>query len=395
MSATTPPSFDPREPGLMDDPYERLAELRQRCPLAPSMEPFTFVSRYADVQQALRDHRTFSTQLGMRVHGQRLDDEEQSINEIDPPRHTRLRRLMISVFSPAAVAEVEPVVEKLAGELLEPVDGPGRTDLVAAFSEPLPSRVIIHMLGVPERDLAEFKRWSDDIVLFGIEGREAIPTLDDFNAYVDEQIAWRLETDDPPDDLVTRLAYAEEDGERMSPVEVRSQIRFLLLAGNETTTSLLGNLVYELLRRELWRTLRDDRALVPAAVEEGLRFSTPAQFVPRMCVADTELSGEAVTAGKRVLLGLASANRDENTWETPEEFSLERTENPHLAFGLGIHMCIGASLARMEARVGLNALLDQFVDLALAPGYEYQRVEPVMMRGPRRLDVTFEPVGPR
>jgi len=114
-----------------------------------------------------------------------------------------------------------------------------------------------------------------------------------------------------------------------------------------------------------------------------------------MCVADTELSGEAVTAGKRVLLGLASANRDENTWETPEEFSLERTENPHLAFGLGIHMCIGASLARMEARVGLNALLDQFVDLALAPGYEYQRVEPVMMRGPRRLDVTFEPVGPR
>lgn len=383
-------SLDPADSELMDDPYERYAALRAECPVAPSLDPFRFVSRHADVAEALRDHRTFSVALGMRVHGQELADEELSINEIDPPRHSRLRRLMISVFSPAAVAEVEPFVAKLAAELLDGILVDGAADLVEAFNIPLPTRVIAHMLGIPEDDLPDFKRWSDDIVVYGPQGREAIPSLPEFNAYVDERIAERLAADDPSDDLITRMAVAEADGERLTPVEVRSQIRFLLLAGNETTTNLLGNVVYELLERGLWSRLVEDRALVPTATEEGLRFASPAQFTPRNCQADTRLGDVEVPAGQRLFLGLGSANRDERVWTEPEEFSLDREgDNPHLAFGLGIHMCIGAALARMETRIALEALLDRMPGLALAEGFEYRRVEPMMMRGPRTLDVTW------
>jgi len=358
------------------------------------MASFLFLARHEDCSAAFRDPKTFSSALGMRVHGQRLDPAEQHINEIDPPRHTKLRRLMISAFSPATVAQTEPLVVDLARELVDGFAADGKADLVTELTVPLPVTVIARMLGIPPEDRHDFKRWSDDMMVYGTQGRDTIPTIGEFNAYLDEQIRLRRASTAPADDLVTRLITAEVDGARLTDHEIRTQVRFLVLAGNETTTNLIGNCVYELVRRGLWSQVRADRSLVPIAIEETLRYNSPVQFVPRTCAVATERSGTAIEADRRVLLGIGSANRDESVFDDSEEFSLARAEVPHLSFGFGPHMCIGAALARMEARVALAELLDRIPDLELAPGFEYEKAPMIMVRGPVRLDVRFSPAVP-
>jgi cytochrome P450 len=385
-------SFDPTDAQQAADPYDRYAQLRRDHPVSESLGTFLFLARHADCVAAFRDPRTFSSALGMRVHGQVLDDAEQHINEIDPPRHTKLRRLMISAFSPASVHEVEPDVVALTRELVDEFAADGKADLVPALTVPLPVTVIARMLGIPPEDRHDFKRWSDDMMVHGTQGRDTIPTIAEFNAYLDEQIRLRRDASDPRDDLVTRLIHAEVDGARLSDHEIRTQVRFLVLAGNETTTNLIGNCVYELARRGLWGRVRDDRALLPIAIEETLRYNSPVQFVPRTAATATERSGCSIDAGRRILLGIGSANRDESAYTDADEFELSRGDDiPHLSFGLGPHMCIGAALARMEARVAIAELLDRFPDLELAPGFEYEKAPMIMVRGPVRLDVCFGP----
>ncbi len=391
--ATDAPRFDPLEPGQAADPYPRYAELRAVAPVSDTMADFVFLARHGDCAAALRDAGTFSSALGMRIHGQQLDDEDQAINEMDAPRHTKVRRLLIAAFSPASVNALEPSVVELARRLVDEVAPSGRADLVPALTVPLPVTVVAGLLGIPPEDRGDFKRWSDDIMINGVYGRDGIATLPEFHAYLDAQVGARQSADDPPDDLLTRLVHAEIDGTRLSPREIRTQVRFLVMAGNETTTNLIGNTLYELLRRPgLWTRIHQDRALVPAAIEETLRFNAPVQFLPRTCAEDTEVAGRAITEGQRVLVGLASANRDDAVFDRAEEYSLGRgAEIPHLTFGLGPHFCVGAPLARMEARVALDALLDRFPDLELAPGFEYEKAPMMMVRGPQRLDVRFSP----
>ncbi len=258
-----------------------------------------------------------------------------------------------------------------------------------ALTVPLPVTVIAGMLGIPPEDRGDFKRWSDDIMINGVYGRDGIATLPEFHAYLDAQIEARRAASDPPDDLLTRLVHAEIDGARLNPREIRTQVRFLVMAGNETTTNLIGNTLYELLRRPgLWTRVGRDRGLVPVAVEETLRYNAPVQFLPRTCVADTEVAGTAIAPGQRVLVGLGSANRDERAFEHAAEYSLDRgLDIPHLTLGLGPHFCIGAALARMEARVALDALLDRFPELELSVGFEYEKAPMMMVRGPQRLSV--------
>jgi cytochrome P450 len=386
--------YDPLEPGQAADPYPRYGELRARAPVSETMAGFRFIARHADASTALRDASTFSSALGMRIHGQRLDDEDQAINEIDAPRHTKIRRLLISAFSPATVNAAEPSVVALARQLVDALAPRGAVDLVEAFTVPLPITVIATMLGIPPTDRDDFKRWSDDIMINGVYGRDGIKTLPEFHAYLDEQIESRRAASTPSDDLVTKLVEAEVDGTRLTTREIRTQVRFLVMAGNETTTNLIGNTLYELLSRPgLWARIGADRTLVPSAVEETLRYNAPVQFVPRTCTAPVEISGTAIEAEQRVLVGLGSANRDEDVFDAAEEFSVDRgTDVPHLTFGLGPHFCIGAALARMEARVALDALLDRLPDLALAPGFAYDKAPMMMVRGPQRLDVRFTPV---
>jgi cytochrome P450 len=393
--------FDPLVEGVMDDPYPAYRELRRTCPVAPSMGDFAFVSRHHDVSAALRAHREFSGALGMRIDNSELPAEERTINETEPPRHTTLRRLLVAALSPGAIADLEGRIRELARGLVDMLASDQATaagrpvDLVAGLTIPLPITLIAELMGVSPEDRGDFRRWSDDIMEFGIYGRDAIPTLGEFNAYVDREIERRLAMADPPDDLITRLVTVEEDGERLHPVSARNQIRFLIMAGNETTTNFLGNLVYDLLARGLWERLVSSPSLVPAAIEEALRFSSPVQFIPRTCVADTTIADQPTGRGRRVLLGLGSANRDEATFERADEFLLERgSDIPHLAFGRGIHVCVGAPLARLEGRVVLETLLERFPRLGLAEGFTYERVRAPMARGPRRLDAVLDP-GPR
>ncbi len=392
-AATDAVRYDPMEPAQAADPYPRYAALRRECPVSETMSVFAFLARHDDCTRVLRDASTFSSALGMRIHGQELDEADQTINEIDAPRHTKIRRLLVSAFSPASVDAIEPSVVELAGRLVDGFAALGGVDLVEALTVPLPITVVATMLGIPPEDRGDFKRWSDDIMINGVYGRDRIATLPEFHAYLDERIAARIEAADPPDDLITRLVRAEVDGARLSSREIRTQVRFLVMAGNETTTNLIGNAVHEVLRRPgLWRRLRDDRSLVPAAIEETLRYNAPVQFIPRTCTTATELSGTEIPPGQRVLVGLGSANRDESVFADADEFSVDRgTDLPHLTFGLGPHFCVGAALARMEARVALDQLLDRFPDLDLAPGFEYEKAPMIMVRGPKRLDVRFTP----
>lgn len=381
--------YDPLEPGQAADPYPRYAELRAHAPVSESIAGFRFIARHADATTALRDAATFSSALGMRIHGQRLDDEDQTINELDGPRHTKIRRLLIAAFSPITVREAEPAVAALAREILDELAGIERTDLVERFTVPLPITVIATMLGIPASDRADFKRWSDDIMINGVYGRDGIATLPEFHAYLDDQIAARRAATAPSDDLVSRLVHAEVDGERLTSREIRTQVRFLVMAGNETTTNLLGNTIYELLNHPgLWERVHGDRSLIANAIEETLRFNAPVQFVPRTCTAATELAGVPLEAGQRVMIGLGSANRDEDVFDVVDTFSLDRgADLPHLTFGLGPHFCVGSALARMEVRVALEALLDRYPGLALEPGFTYEKAPMMMVRGPQRLDV--------
>lgn len=387
------PRYDPLEPAQAADPYPRYAELRARAPVSETMAGFRFVARHADASAALRDTSTFSSALGMRIHGQRLDDEDQTINELDGPRHTKIRRLLVAAFSPATVREAEPAVVELAQELLDGLAGLTEADLVEQFTVPLPITVVATMLGIPPSDRADFKRWSDDIMINGVYGRDGIATLPEFHAYLDEQIAARRAAAEPSDDLVTKLINADVDGERLTSREIRTQVRFLVMAGNETTTNLLGNTIYELLSRPgLWERVHDDRSLVANAIEETLRFNAPVQFVPRTCSSSTDLAGVGLDAGQRVLIGLGSANRDEAVFDAPETFSLDRgADLAHLTFGLGPHFCVGSALARMEVRVALDALLDRYPALSLVPGFSYEKAPMMMVRGPQRLDVHLDP----
>lgn len=393
-AATEAARYDPLEPGQAADPYPRYAELREHAPVSESLPGFVFLARHGDAAAALRDASTYSSALGMRIHGQVLDPQDIAINEMDTPRHTRIRRVLIGAFSPAAVAALEPDVVALTRAMVDAIAPRGEVDLVETVTVPIPTNVVATLIGVPPEDRHDFKRWSDDIMINGVYGRDTIATLPEFHAYLDAQIAARHEMGDAaPDDVITKFLRTEIDGEHLTDREVRTQVRFLVMAGNETTTNLLGNTLYEVLRRPgLWSRLRGDRSLVPVVVEETLRYNAPVQFLPRTCATDTEIAGTVVASGQRVLIGLGSANRDEAVFPDGEEFRLDRgTEVPHLTFGLGPHFCLGASLARMEARVVLDALLDRFADLELVPGFEYEKAPMMMVRGPRRLDVRLTP----
>ncbi|MBM4257638.1 MAG: cytochrome P450 [Deltaproteobacteria bacterium] len=311
--------------------------------------------KYHDVYTALRDHDTFSSESP--VAGQ--FGPPLVLIQDDPPRHTRFRRIVNKAFTLKRVETLEPAITKITNELLDRI-GSGEADIVDTFTVPLPMRVIARLMGIPEEDYATFKRWSDAFLsTVGTDRNERMKNMQDMVAYFGQMAIARRSQG--ADDLITALVEAEIEGESLQDWEILGFCILLLIAGNETTTNLLGNL-FNLLtdRPELWQQLRNDRSLVEPVIEETLRYESPVQRLFRTATRDLEFSGTKIRKGDRVTIFFGAANRDADGFSNPDDFRLDRTLKNHVAFGMGIHYCLGAPLARAEARIALNAFLDRF-----------------------------------
>jgi len=327
--------------------------------------------------------------------------EEQLISEISEPRHGKIRRIINSAIAQHRIGRVEPFARRLCSELLDRLVASGGGDLVADYVTPIPATVIAHLLGVDPTDHARFAEWSDIVVQSayatknrredGAEGEGLAGVAPDFAAYLDEMIAERQASADPPDDFVTRLINTSVDGEQLTDLEMRTQLAFLLMSGNETTRHLIANVLETVCSdAALFARLHAERDLVPTVIEESLRRDSPIHVLLRDCLKDTTVDGVAIPAGVKVGFGIASANRDERTYGDPDEFRLDRKNaRDHLAFGGGPHVCPGASLARLEARIALDVFLDRVDQARVDKSYRREPVPVFWANGPERLPVTL------
>jgi cytochrome P450 len=377
-------------PEARRDPYPIYDRIRTASPVL--REPNTglwMVFGYDAVKRVLTDHDTFSSHFG---------PVEWMIFQ-DPPMHPRLRGLISQAFTPRSISNLEPQIRELSRELLEPMLDRGVMDLAVDFSGPLPMRVIARMLGLPENDVASFGRWNDAILQMSYtvagdrNAAEIVQTFEavtaEMNGYLTTLLAERRR--EPRDDLFTRLVFAEMDGERLSQAEILGFFQLLLLAGSETTTNLINNSILSFVAHpgELVR-IRESPELLPSAIEEVLRYRSPLQWMYRVTKCDAELSGQTIPAGELVLAMIGSANRDPRQFPEANRFVITRDPNPHLAFGQGIHFCLGASLARLEARIVLSDLLEQTTDLALASDAPWPPRPGLHVYGPSSLPIKFK-----
>jgi cytochrome P450 len=393
-------AFNPYDEATRRNPYPLFARARREHPAwRHAGLPVVSVFRHADCQAILRDPQGWSSRFPPPP-GFTDDDLPRSMLVVDPPEHTRLRGLVSQAFTPKRVRQLAPRIEAIADELLDRALARREVDLVEALTYPLPVIVIAEMIGVPPEDRAQFKAWSDALVAPLGSVFFAPPTPEmiaeqrrirgELEAYFVRLVEERRRR--PADDLLTALVQAELEGSRLSFDELLAMLILLLVAGNETTTNLIGNTVLELLAHpDALAAVRADPALVPGVVDEVLRFASPVQMDPRRATRDTALHGVPVSAGEFVLCWLGSANRDEAVFEDPEVFDIRRERRNHLAFGFGPHYCLGASLATLEAEVALRVLLARTrsfyrPDLAPLPLHPS-----IVFRGVTRLPIVLEP----
>lgn len=382
------------------NPYPAYAELRRGSPVLHLPGPDLWaLFDYESVRRALTDHEAFSSSVG----GSRGISFEWLLF-MDPPRHAKLRALVTRAFTPRSIAELEPRVRAISRRLLDRVVERGAIDLAADFAVPLPLMVIAEMVGIDPEEWPRFKRWADAIIDLGntlVGSAEASRAASEAFLAADgemrDYLGARLEErrSAPRDDLLSRLASAEIDGERLGEGEIVRFVQLLIAAGTETTTNLIDNAIVSLLEHpgELAR-LRASPALLPSAVEEVLRYRTPVQAMFRTPTRDVELHGRVIPAGKFVMTMIGSANRDPARFAEPDRFDIAREPNPHIAFGHGIHFCLGAPLSRLEARVALGDLLERLRGFELATDEPWRPRSSFHVHGPVSLPLRFEP-GPR
>jgi len=383
---TVAEEFAPYAPEALADPasgYRHLLEEAPVCWVRSFDPPFCIVSRYEDVDAALRDIETFSSEFGQ---GPRFTPPAGMLS--DPPQHTFLRGLVQQAFTPRAIAAMGSRIGQLSRELLDEVTGRERWDLHDDYAFPLPVLVIAELLGVPETDIHRFKAWSDaSVAAMGAEDPAPYaPALRNMAAYLLEQIRERRDRAIAGGDLVSQLVNAREAGRGLSDTEVLGVVTQLLVGGNETTTSLVTNAVWRLLQHpERWRRFVAEPALVDRIIEESLRYDPPVLGLFRNTTRDVTLHGQVIPAGTKVMLHYAAASRDPRVFDRPDRFDIDAERRRHFSFGLGVHFCLGAQLARLEARTALLSLAARCPGLELVDDGE--RIAPFFLRGRRKLPV--------
>lgn len=407
MSSTVPVTLDPFAPTFRLDPYSSYRRLRDEEPVAWTTTKragfwgFWFVSRYDDVVTVLK-HPSFGRELRRLLPESAfppIPEEQRSLFAMieqwmvlrDPPDHTRLRAAVTKAFSPRIVEQMQPTTEAVAGELL--ADLGEDFDFITGYAFPLPIIVIARLLGVPESDRQQFKNWSS--ALFGaldlrntpadlVKGSEAAAGfLDYFRRLV------ALRRSEPRSDLLSALIAAQEESRSMTDEELLATCVLLLFAGHETTVNLIGNGVASLLRNpDEMERLQRQPALMRTAVEECLRYESPQQMVFRHAFGDVAIGGRPIRRGQLVACGIGAANRDPRQFPDADRFDVGRAENRHLAFGLGIHFCAGAALARSEAQIALRCLLAHRGGV-VTDGLDFDWNDTIMLRGLRSLPLRW------
>lgn len=381
-----PVTYDPYAYEIHEDPYPTYKRLRDEAPAYRNPQlGFWALSRYQDVYDALHDWQTYSSVGGVALEGS--GKAPPMIIAMDPPRQTKLRRIISSAFTPRRIALLEPRVRAMTDEYLDPLCERGSFDFIQDFSAKLPMDVISAMLGVPRQDQDQLRQWSD--ALLHREPGQAAVTPAGMEAagnlvrYFAQDLGRRRQ--EPGDDLISALIAAEVDGEGLAAEEVLGFCFLLVIAGNETTTKMLGNAAFLLHRHPEQRALLvREPARLADAVEEVLRFDTSTHMLARVLTRDVERHGQHLKQGERVLVLIGSGNRDERVFEHADEFDITRPLQQNLSFGFGTHVCLGAALARLEGRIALEALLARLPEFRIDEG-GLERVHSPNVRGYARM----------
>ncbi len=395
-----------RSAGSLENPYPIYSVIRTVRPVLEVPVPdyagpgMWMLTRYRDVHSVLRDPRFSVERLRAPLMRDNLDRMPEFLRQsaigrrsmlvMDPPDHTRVRKLVNKAFTPKRIAALRDHIEAIVRELVDEAHAKGIFDLIHDLAEPLPAIVIAELLGVPVEDHRQFRNWSSAMIN-GVgstsaearaTGAEAARQIFDYLADI---IAARRRA--PREDLISAMIAAQEERDALTDAELLATSNLLLLAGHETTTNLIGNGTLALLREpDQWKRLCNERALLPTAIEELLRYDGPVQATVRVALEDVAIDDQVIPEGALVLVSIGSANHDPDMFDDPDQLHLARNPNPHLAFGFGTHFCLGAPLARLEAQLAFDALTKRFPGLSLVEDRPVYRANPVL-RGLTSLDV--------
>ncbi len=412
-------TFNPFDPTTLQCPFPHYAQMRAEEPVL-WVEQFGvhLVTLHEHVMEVLRDPQTYSSKFGTAGMPLSAEDRQRMVDVLaegmprvptmltaDQPEHTRYRRLISKAFHPAAIAALEPVIREITVRLIDSWIDKGSIEFVSEFGVPLPVEVIAHALNVPQERMADFKRWSDDSIagigtMLSMDQRiEAERGVNEYQRYFAEQI--ELRRTEPRDDLLTNLLNARVDNDDpdiddkrpLDMPEMLSIVQQLLVAGNETTTKLLTEMMRLLAENpDQWEMLKQDPSRIDRVVEEALRLSTPTQGMWRVVTRDVTLGGVDLAAGSRIVIVFSSANRDEAMYANPDDFDPDRENlRNHLAFGKGIHFCLGANLTRLEGHVALEELTRRIDSFRLSDSNEFNYFPSFMLRGLTSLNIDFTP----
>ena len=381
-------SFDPKMLFDHPDPYPMFAALRASQPVmrAEFMNRASFVlTKYDDCLAVLKDAETYSSRSNAEV-GKVMG---RTVIEMDGKEHTRHRALVQQVFVPKGLDGLAPVLDRMVHELVDRIAGERSVDLVTQFTERFPVQVMAHMVGIPRSDYPQFQKWAIEIIGFSKDYPRGLGAAAAVHDYLLPIIAQRRAT--PQDDVISKLVTGTVDGQGLSDEEVVSFLRLLIPAGAETTFRLIGNMLFALLtERDRWERVRADRSLVPWAIEETLRWETSVLMVSRQTNREVVIRGVEIPAGTNISVLNASGNRDEDHYENPDVFDLDRRMDDHLAFGFGRHHCLGYHLARMEIRIALDAICDRLPKLRLDPAAPPPQILGLAFRAPKRVAVRLD-----